>query len=57
MASCKIQLMLARHFQIGATVFSPRLNGFCMEFWLGCFGCRVWSRGKRLVGFNNYWAG
>ena len=55
MTSYKINFKLVRSFSAGFTIYSPKLNGFCMDFKLGCFHLSLWSRGKQLLGFNNYW--
>ena len=53
----KINLKLCRSFALGFTIFSPKLNGLYVEFYLGCFHLAVWNRGKGFVGFRNFWNG
>ena len=53
----KINFKLVRSFSVGFAVFSPKLNGFYVEAYLGCFHIAIWNRGKLLIGFNNYWRG
>jgi len=51
----KINLYIARAFSVGFTIHPPTLYGLCFEVFFGCFGVRVWGKGKGLVSFNNYW--
>ena len=51
----KINLKLVRSFSFGFTIYSPTLNGLCFEIKLGVFSLMVWSKGKHLIGFSNYW--
>jgi hypothetical protein len=51
----KIRLAIARRFALGFVIYSPGLNGFCVEISLGMFLLRLWSRGNRWFGYSNYW--
>lgn len=51
----KITFKLVRSFGLGIIIYSPKLNGFYMSIDIGCFGLDIWSRGKELFGFENYW--
>ena len=53
----KITLGLTRKFSIGFTIFSPKLNGFCLEIDVACFFIRFWSRGVKFLKFQNFWNG
>ena len=51
----KIQFKLVRSFSIGFSIYSLSLNGAYVEINIGCFVLAIWSRGKNIIGFNNYW--
>lgn len=51
----KINFKLVRSFSLGFSIYSPKLNGIYIEFYLGCFHLSIWGRGRNLIGFNNYW--
>lgn len=53
----KIHFKLVRSFSLGFSILSPKLNGFCVELWLGCLHIALWGRGKEWVGFTSYWNG
>jgi hypothetical protein len=55
MKTAKFEAFIARSFSVGITIASPALNGLHIEVMLGCFGFRLWSRGKSLFKFSNYW--
>jgi len=50
-----IELKLVRSFSVGVEILSPKLNGFCVVFYIGCFHLQLWNRGKGLFKYNNYW--
>ena len=45
----KFNLFIARDFSLGFTVFSPKLNGVCLEVRAACFGFRFFSKQKGFV--------
>lgn len=51
----KITLKLVRSFGLGFTIYSPKSNGLYVSIDVGCFVVDIWSRGKKLFGFENYW--
>lgn len=53
--SYKIHLKILRSFSIGFTILSPKYNGLCIEIEIGVINICLWSRGKELFGFDNYW--
>ena len=53
----KITIKLVRSFSIGVSIRSPKLNGISFDVMLGVIHVSVWSKGKVLLGFNNYWNG
>ena len=55
MSTTKVTFKLVRSFTVGFTIYSPKLNGFCVDFSLGPFTLNFWSRGKQLFKFKNYW--
>jgi len=57
MSTSKINLKLVRSFSVGFAIYSPTLNGAYVELHIGCFHLALWSRGKKIFAFNNYWNG
>ncbi len=55
--SYKMELKLVRSFSLGFAIMSPRLNGFALNIYLGCFHVTLWSRGSLLFGMRSYWNG
>ena len=53
----KIHLKLVRHFALGFTVLSPKLNGLCIHIHISCFDLCFWSRGEQWIKFSNFWNG
>lgn len=57
MKTSKITIKLVRSFSIGFTIFSPKLNGFCMEIHFTCITITLRNRGIDLFSIKNYWNG
>ena len=57
MRTAKITVKLVRAFSVGCTIFSPTLNGFCVEINLACFSLLLWSKGEQLFAAHNHWQG
>jgi len=55
MKTAKITVKLLRCFSVGFTIFSPTLNGACVELNLACFSLLMWSKGRTLFSVENYW--
>ena len=55
--SSKLTIKLVRSFSLGFKIFSPKLNGLCIEVSVGCFAVQLWSRGKTFFAAKNYWNG
>ena len=51
----KITLKLVRSFSIGFVIYSPTLNGLCIELHFACFHLMLRSRGQEMFGVENYW--
>ena len=49
------EFSICRSFAIGFDIASPTLNGLHIEFRFAIFIARFWSRGEKLIKFNNYW--
>jgi len=55
MPSFKISVLLVRSFGVGIVVFSPKLNGVCVELHVACLMFRFWNRGTRFFTARSYW--
>lgn len=55
--TAKINFVIARSFSFGFTIFSPKLNGFCVEVALACFLLRFHNRGEYWFRYANFWDG
>ena len=53
----KITIKRVRSFALGFVIYSPKLNGFCVEFHVTCIHICFWNRGKKLFGIKDYWKG
>ena len=57
MRTAKITIKLVRCFSLGATIFSPSLNGLCIEINFACFSLLLWAKGGPLFAAENHWQG
>ena len=57
MRTAKITIKLVRCFSLGGTIFSPSLNGLCVEINFACFSLLLWAKGGPLFAAENHWQG
>ena len=53
----KINLKLVRSFSLGFTIYSLKLNGFCVDIQIANFTLNFWGKGEGFFKFSNYWNG